>query len=104
MDAKKRAPRTEEVRARIKSLIQQTMQEALEAELEDYLGYPKNGKSPHDNNRNGYTEKTVRTDTGEIDLKVPRDRRSEFEPQLVRKRQTVLDDLEDKIVPCMPRG
>jgi transposase-like protein len=104
MDRQKKAPRPEEVRARIKSLIQQTMQEALEAELEDHLGYPKNGKAPLDNNRNGYTEKTVRTDSGDMELKVPRDRKSEFEPQLVRKRQTVLDDLEDKIVAMYAKG
>lgn len=45
MEKMKKAPRPEEVRARIKQLVQQTLQEALEAELEDFLGYPKNGKA-----------------------------------------------------------
>jgi len=104
MEKEKKAPRPEEVRIRIKQLVQQTLQEALEAELEDYLGYPKNGKAPSDNTRNGYSEKTVRTDTGDMDIKVPRDRQSDFEPQLIRKRQTVLDDLEDKIVAMYAKG
>lgn len=104
MEKQKKAPRPEDVRARIKQLVQQTLQEALEAELEDFLGYPKNGKSPSDNNRNGHGEKTVSTDMGDIDLKVPRDRKSDFEPQLIRKRQTVLDDLEDKIVALYAKG
>ncbi len=92
MEREKKAPRPEEVKARIKQLVQQTLQEALEAELEDDLGYPKNGKAPSDNTHNGYSEKTIRTDTWDLCLKVPRDRKSDFEPQLIRKRQTVLDD------------
>ena len=104
MEKKRKAPTPEEVKARIKFLIQQTFQEALEAELEDQLGYPKNGKAPSDNNRNGHSEKTVRTDAGDIDLNVPRDRKSEFEPQLIKKRQTVLEDLEDKIVALYAKG
>ena len=104
MEKQKKAPRPEEVRARIKQLVQQTLQEALEAELEDFLGYPKHGKAPADNARNGYSEKAVSTDSGEIDLKVPRDRKSDFAPQLIRKRQTVLDDLEDKIVAMYAKG
>lgn len=100
----KKAPTPEEVKVRIKQLVQQTLQEALEAEMEDFLGYPRNGRSPHDNTRNGYTEKTVRTDAGEMDLKVPRDRTSDFEPKLVRKRQTMIDDLEDKIVAMYSKG
>lgn len=104
MQKQKKAPRPEEVKARIRQLIQQTMQEALEGELEDFLGYPKHGKAPAQNTRNGYSEKTVQTDTGPLELQVPRDRDSEFEPQLVRKRQTVLDDLEDKIIAMYSKG
>lgn len=104
MEKKRKAPTPEEVKARIKFLIQQTFQEALEAELEDQLGYPKNGKAPSDNNRNGHSEKTIHTDAGDIELNVPRDRKSEFEPQLIKKRQTVLEDLEDKIVALYAKG
>jgi len=104
MEKQRKAPTPAEVRARIKSLVQQTLEEALEGELEDFLGYPRNGKSPSENTRNGHSEKTVRTDMGEMDLRVPRDRESAFEPQLVRKRQTVLDDLEDKIIALYAKG
>ncbi|MBZ0154899.1 MAG: IS256 family transposase [Alphaproteobacteria bacterium] len=104
MQKQKKAARPEDVKARIKQLVQQTMQEALEGELEDFLGYPKHGKAPADNSRNGYSDKTIQTDTGPIELRVPRDRDSEFEPRLVRKRQTVLDDLEDKVVAMYAKG
>jgi putative transposase len=100
----KKAPTPEAVKARIKQLVQQTLQEALEAEMEDFLGYPRNGRSPNEDTRNGYAEKTVRTDAGEMDLRVPRDRTSDFEPKLVRKRQTMIDDLEDKVVAMYSKG
>ncbi|NOZ64726.1 MAG: IS256 family transposase, partial [Caldiserica bacterium] len=71
MEKKKKAPKPEEVRARIKELVQQTLQEALEAELEEFLGYSKHQRSDNDNSRNGYNPKTVRTDTGEVEINVP---------------------------------
>lgn len=101
--------KTEEIKTQLRDLIKQTLQEALESELEEYLGYPKN-KPPKDrstkpsNVRNGYSTKTVKSDSGEVELEVPRDRNSEFEPQIVKKRQSVLDDLEDKIVALYSKG
>lgn len=101
--------KTEEIKTQLRDLIKQTLQEALEGELEEYLGYPKN-KPPKDkstkpsNVRNGYSTKTVKSDSGEVELEVPRDRKSEFEPQIVKKRQSVLDDLEDKIVALYSKG
>jgi len=104
MEKKKKAPKPEEVRARIKELVQQTLQEALEAEIEEYLGYSKYQRSYNENSRNGCSSKTVKTDSGEVEINVPRDRRSEFEPQIVKKRQTVLSELEDKIVAMYSKG
>jgi putative transposase len=107
MDSKNR--KTEEIKTQLRDLIKQTLQEALEGELEEYLGYPKN-KPPKDkstkpsNVRNGYSTKTVKSDSGEVELEVPRDRNSEFEPQIVKKRQSILDDLEDKIVALYSKG
>lgn len=101
---KEKRGKTEEVRARIRSLVKQAMQEALEGELDDFLGYPKHQTSTSENARNGYTTKTVQTDSGQMTIEVPRDRKSEFEPKLIRKRQTVLDDLEDKIVAMYAKG
>lgn len=101
--------KTEDIKTQLRDLIKQTLQEALEGELEECLGYPKN-KPPKDkstkpsNVRNGYSTKTVKSDSGEMELEVPRDRNSEFEPQIVKKRQSVLDDLEDKIVALYSKG
>ena len=104
MEKKKKAPKPEEVRARIKELVQQTLQEALEAEIEEYLGYSKYQRNYNENSRNGYSSKTARTDSGEVEINVPRDRKSEFEPQIVKKRQTMLSELEDKIVAMYSKG
>jgi len=99
-----KSAKTEEVKAKIRSLVQQTMQEALEGELEDFLGYPKHQQSETENSRNGHSRKTVQTDSGQMEIEVPRDRKSDFQPKLIRKRQTVLDDLEDKIVAMYSKG
>jgi putative transposase len=96
--------KTEEVKFQIKKLIKQTLQEALEAELEEFLGYPKHKRTNSTNSRNGYNQKGVRTESGEIDIKVPRDRDSEFEPRVVKKRQSVLEDLQDKIIALYAKG
>lgn len=101
---KQKPTSTEEVRARIRNLAREVMQEALEGELDDFLGYSKHEQSPSDNARNGHSRKTVKTDSGKMDIEVPRDRKSDFEPKLIRKRQTVLDDLEDKIVAMYAKG
>jgi len=104
-----RNKKTEEIKSQLRDLIKQTLQEALESELEEYLGYPKNNppkdkSSKPSNVRNGYSTKTVKSDSGEVELEVPRDRNSEFEPQIVKKRQSILDDLEDKIVALYSKG
>jgi len=99
-----KAAKTEEVKAKIRGLVQQAMQEALEGELEEFLGYPKHQQSTSENSRNGHSKKTVQTDSGQMEIEVPRDRKSDFEPKLIRKRQTVLDDLEDKIVAMYAKG
>ncbi len=73
MDSKRK--KSEEIKSQIRSLVKQTLQEALEGELEEYLGYPKN-KPPKNkttkgtNTRNGYSTKTVRSDSGELELEV----------------------------------
>jgi len=92
------------IREKLKELIQQTLQEALEAELEEFLGYSKYERTKKDNYRNGYTTKTVKTDVGEIEIDTPRDRNGEFKPKILPKRQTMIDDLENKIVALYAKG
>ena len=96
--------KAEEVRAKIKRLVQETLQDALEGELDEFMGYPKHQSNTSDNSRNGHSVKTVQTDSGPMELEVPRDRKSDFQPKLIRKRQTVLDDVEDKIVAMYAKG
>ena len=93
-----------DVQSRLKDLMQKTLQEALEGELEEFLGHGKNERSSSGNTRNGYSSKMVSSSSGAIELNVPRDRKSEFEPKAVKKRQTVLDDLESKIIALYSKG
>ena len=64
-----------------KQLMQSFIDTALEAEMEEHLGYPKHEKSDKPNKRNGHTKKTVRSDTGELEISTPRDRHGDFEPE-----------------------
>lgn len=68
-------------------LAKTTIEAALNAELGNHLGYAKHQVSEGANSRNGYSDKTLKTEDGSINIAVPRDRDSEFEPQLVKKRQ-----------------
>jgi transposase-like protein len=72
----------EDINNALKDLFGGLLQEALEAELDTELGYPKNGSQPEDttNRRNGHTRKTVRSEHGEMELSVPRDRESACAP------------------------
>ncbi|MBQ4880692.1 transposase, partial [Pseudoalteromonas luteoviolacea] len=79
-------------------LTKVTVEAALNAELDEHLGYRKNGKSTSQNSRNGYSNKTIVTEDGAIDIETPRDRLSTFEPQLVKKQQTRFTSMDDKIL------
>jgi putative transposase len=78
----------------------------LDEELTDHLGFEKYDQKSKtiDNSRNGYTPKTVKSKFGEIGLDVPRDRKSEFEPQVVKKRKKDISGLEDKIISMYAKG
>lgn len=90
----------------VKVLTAETIQTALDAELENELGYSKyDYKNKNTNNsRNGYSSKTVQESMGEVDISVPRDRNGEFEPQLVKKHQTDVSSIEDKIIFLYSQG
>lgn len=81
-----------------------TVEAALKAELEEHLGYRKHDTSVSDNSRNGYTRKTLRTEDGQFELNTPRDRLSEFEPQLVKKNQSRFTSMNDKILWLYAKG
>ena len=62
----------------------------MEAEMDDHLGYQKSEQSDNDDYRNGYKSKRVNSSYGSMDIDVPQDRKSTFEPQIVKKRQKAL--------------
>lgn len=96
----------EDAQQALKELFKDTIQEMLEAELETDLGYGKNeitGTS-NQNRRNGHSTKTVRSEYGEMDLTVPRDRSGTFEPVVVKKHQKNVTGIEDQILSLYAKG
>ena len=84
-----------------KMMVGEMLENGLDGELDDELGYTKYDyrNKEGENSRNGYSKKTLKTSFGETEIKVPRDRDGEFEPQLVKKNQTTLTgDIEEKII------
>ena len=90
-----------------KLMVGEMLENGLEGELDDELGYTKYDyrNKEGENSRNGYSKKTLKTSFGETEIKVPRDRNGEFEPQLVKKNQTTLTgDIEEKILSMYAKG
>lgn len=90
----------------LKQLSKKILERMLEAEMTHHLGYDKNSAEGNNtgNSRNGKTKKTVKTDTGELALEVPRDRNAEFEPQIVPKRKFRLAGLDKTVLSLYARG
>ena len=90
----------------LKELFKDTIQEMLEAELETDLGYSKSEKTGNSeqNRRNGHTTKKIRSEYGEMDLTVPRDRVGAFEPMVVKKHQKNVTGIEDQILSLYAKG
>ena len=89
-----------------KELKRRLLERALGAELTEHLGYEKGDPAGRGsgNSRNGYSSKTVIGDDGPIELAVPRDRDSSFEPQIVVKGQTRIEGFDDRIISLYARG
>ena len=87
-----------------KILTKITVEAALNAELEEHLGYSKNDTSDNPNSRNGYSSKSLRTEDGQFEIETPRDRRGDFEPLLVKKHQTRFTSMDDKILSLYAKG
>ncbi len=96
----------EDVHTLLKSLFKDTLESMLEAEMEEHLGYEKHDPVGNNsgNSRNGYGKKTIQTELGATDLRVPRDRNGSFAPQVIEKRQTKTDDLENRIIAMYAKG
>jgi len=90
-----------------KEMVSTVLENGLEAELEEELGYSKYDyrNKQTDNSRNGHSEKTLRTSFGDMEIAIPRDRKSDFEPQIIKKHQTTLSgDIEEKIISMYAKG
>ena len=97
----------EDIQDLFKETIAEFMENGLDAELDDELGYSKYDykNKDTDNSRNGHSSKTLRTSFGDVEVCVPRDRKGEFEPQLLKKNQTsVSQDIEEKILSMYAKG
>lgn len=81
-----------------------TVEAALNAELDEHLGFARHEQSDTDNNRNGYTSKTLQTEEGQFELDTPRDRAGSFEPRLVKKHQRRFTSMDDKILFLYAQG
>ncbi|RKX47937.1 MAG: IS256 family transposase [Thermotogae bacterium] len=97
---------TEDAEELVKELFGDVIKEMLEAELEEELGYSKHDyrNKETDNSRNGYTKKTINSSHGKIELSIPRDRKGEYEPVVVKKHQRSIASIEDRILSMYARG
>jgi transposase-like protein len=97
---------TKDIQEMLKDMFGDAIQEMLEAELEEDLGYTrydyKNKKTT--NSRNGYSKKNVRSNYGDTEIKVPRDRDGEFEPKVVKKNQSTMPSIEDQVLSMYAKG
>lgn len=96
---------TDEVMTAMKDMFKNILQEVMECELAHELGYEKSERMSNDeggkkskNYRNGYSKKTVKTQMGELEIKVPRDRNGEYEPKIISKYNRNADGMEEKIL------
>ncbi|AUS97693.1 IS256 family transposase [Clostridium thermosuccinogenes] len=97
---------TDDIKNMLKDLMGSTIQRMLNSELDEELDYEKYDvqNKETDNSRNGYSKKTVRSEYGEIELDIPRDRNGEFEPQIVKKNQTEIKGIEGQIISMYAKG
>jgi transposase-like protein len=86
------------------TMMKEMVQEVLKAEMSNHLGYEKHERSDSENFRNGHSKKTLKTSVGALEIEVPRDRKSEFKPQLVKNRETLGESIEEKIIAMYGRG
>ena len=91
----------EDIQAALRDLLGSTIKEMMEAEMDEHLGYEKSERSDTDDYRNGHKKKRINSSFGSMEIDVPQDRRSTFEPKVVRKRQKDISEIpEDHLNVC----
>ena len=94
----------DDIQNALKDLLSGTIQDMLETEMDNHLGYDRYERSGEPNYRNGTKAKTVRSKYGEFEVDVPQDRQSSFEPQVLPKRQKDISSIDDKIISMYAKG
>ena len=91
----------EDIQDALKDLLGGTIKEMMEAEMDEHLGYGKSERSDSDDYRNGYKRKRVNSSYGAMEIDVPQDRKSTFEPQVVKNARRIFQILIKKSFLCM---
>lgn len=94
----------EDIQEALKDLLGGTIKEMMEAEMEHHLGYKKSERYQNSDSRNGYKKKKVNSSYGSFSIDVPQDRDSTFEPQVVKKHQKDISDIDGKIISMYAKG
>lgn len=94
----------DDIQDALKDLLGGTIQSMMEAEMDNHLGYEPYERTSNSNARNGKKPKSVRSKYGEMNIQVPQDRESSFEPQVVQKRQKDISHIDDKIIAMYAKG
>lgn len=97
---------TSDIQSKLKRLFAGTIEQMLEAEMEEHLGYEKNSIVGNNsgNSRNGYNHKNIISDYGESDIAIPRDRNGQLEPKVLEKWQTRTNEIKQKIMSMYAKG
>ena len=97
---------TGDIQSKLKRLFAGTIEQMLEAEMDEHLGYEKHSVEGNNsgNSRNGYNRKTIISDYGESEIVIPRDRNGAFEPRALEKRQVRTEEIEQKILAMYAKG
>ena len=97
---------TGDIQKKLKRLFSGTIEQMLEAEMDEHLGYEKHSVAGNNsgNSRNGYNTKEIISDYGTSEIAIPRDRNGEFEPRVIVKHQTRTDEIEQKIMAMYAKG
>jgi len=96
----------EDIQEKLKEIFSDTLQEALEAEMDEHLGYDKHNVNGNNtgNSRNGTSQKQIQTKFGQSKISVPRDRNGEFDPKILGKYERSSNELEEKIIAMYAKG
>lgn len=94
----------EDIQAALRDLLGGTIKEMMESEMDEHLGYEKSKRSDNDDYRNGYKKKRINSSYGSMEIEVPQDRQSSFEPRVVKKRQKDISDIDQKIISMYAKG